>query len=200
MARMTGAEALVRTLRAEGVRHVFGIVGGKLAPLLHAISREPELRFFGVRHEAAAPLMAAAVNAGSGRMAVAVGEMGPGGLNLAAGIGTAANNHLPLLAVTSNQHRAAAYPHAGMFMDLDTLALFKPLVKWNAVVHDGRRIPELVRRAFREALQSPDVIDSLAKNGLQPVHQSPEEFAQLLRQDYQKWGAIQKATGFTAED
>lgn len=152
MTRMTGAEALVRALRAEGVQHVFGIVGGKLAPLLHAISREPSLRFTGVRHEAAGPLMAAAVAAGSGRMAAAIGEMGPGGLNLAAGVGTAANNNLPLLAVTSNQHRAAAYPHAGMFMDLDTQALLKPLVKWNAIVHDGRRLPELARRAFREAL------------------------------------------------
>ena len=39
-----------------------------------------------------------------------------------------------------------------MFMDLDTLAVFKPVTKWNAVVHDPRRMPELARRAFREAL------------------------------------------------
>ncbi len=39
-----------------------------------------------------------------------------------------------------------------MFMDLDTKAVFAPLTKWNAVVHDPRRLPELVRRAFREAL------------------------------------------------
>ena len=44
------------------------------------------------------------------------------------------------------------------------------------------------------------MIEGLAKNGLQPVHQSPEEFARMLRQDYEKWGAIAKATGFTAED
>ena len=37
-------------------------------------------------------------------------------------------------------------------MDLDTLAVFKPVTKWNAVVHDPRRMPELARRAFREAL------------------------------------------------
>src|SRR5690606_11292530 len=46
----------------------------------------------------------------------------------------------------------AAYPHSGMFMDLDALALFRPLTKWNATVHDPRRLPELVRHAFREAL------------------------------------------------
>ena len=150
--RLTGAQALVRVLAAEQVAYVFGVVGGKLAPLLHAIAREPGIRYVGVRHEASGAMMAAAAYAGSGRMAVALGEMGPGGLNLAAGAGIACNNNLAVLLVTSNQHRAAAYPHHGMFMDLDTLAVFKPLTKWNAVVHDPRRMPELVRRAFREAL------------------------------------------------
>ena len=79
------------------------------------------LRFVGVRHEAAGPMMAAAVFAGSGRMAVALGEMGPGGLNHGLG-----HRRWPstttsrLLAITTNQHRAAAYPHNGMFMDMDT--------------------------------------------------------------------------------
>jgi tripartite-type tricarboxylate transporter receptor subunit TctC len=62
---------------------------------------------------------------------------------------------------------------------------------------------DIVKRlnaSVREGLSSPDVIESLARNGLQPVHQSPEEFALMLRADYQKWGAIQKATGFAAEE
>ena len=149
--QLTGAQTLVRLLQAEGVPAAFGIVGGKLAPLLHALSQSP-ISFVGVRHEAAAPMMAAAVFAGSGRMAVALGEMGPGGLNLASGAGCAFNNNLALLLITTNQHRAAAYPHSGMFMDMDTRAVLAPLTKWNAVVHDARRLPELVRRAFREAL------------------------------------------------
>jgi thiamine pyrophosphate-dependent acetolactate synthase large subunit-like protein len=152
MITLTGAQALVRVLQAEGIGFVFGIVGGKLAPLIHAISQQPTIRYVGVRHEAAWPMMAAAVHAGSGRMAVALGEMGPGGLNLASGMGVAFGNNLPLLAITTNQHRAAAYPHSGMFMDLDTRAVMAPITKWNATVIDGRRIPELARRAFREAL------------------------------------------------
>ena len=87
-----------------------------------------------------------------GRIAVALGEMGPGGLNLASGAGVAFNNNLAALLITSNQHRAAAYPHGGMFMDLDAASVLKPITKWNAVVHDPRRMPELARRAFREAL------------------------------------------------
>ena len=148
---LTGAEVLVRLLEAEGVPYAFGIVGGKLAPLLHALSRS-RIPFVGVRHEATGPMMAAAVHAASGQVAVALGEMGPGGLNLASGAGVAFNNNLAALLITTNQHRAAAYPHAGMFMDLDLRAVLAPLTKWNAVVHDARRIPELVRTAFREAL------------------------------------------------
>jgi acetolactate synthase-1/2/3 large subunit len=148
---LTGAEALVKLLQAEGVPAVFGIVGGKLMPLLHALSRTP-IPFVGVRHEASASMMAAAVQAGSGRIAVAVAEMGPGALNLAAGAGVARNNHLPALYLTTNQHRAASYPHSGMFMDIDAKALFAPLTKWGAVANDPRRLPELVRTALREAL------------------------------------------------
>jgi thiamine pyrophosphate-dependent acetolactate synthase large subunit-like protein len=150
--RLSGAQALVKVLLAEGVDTVFGIVGGKLSPLFHALSREPRIRFIGVRHEAAGPMMAAAVHAGTGKLAVAVGELGPGGLNLASGLGVALNNHLPLLAITTNQHRASSYPHVGVFMDLDTRAVTAPLTKWNAVVGDARRMPELARRAIREAL------------------------------------------------
>ena len=92
--RLTGAQALVRILAAEQVPFAFGIVGGKLAPLLHAIAGQTRIRFVGTRHEAPAAMMAAAVYAGTGRIAVALGEMGPGGLNLASGTGVAFNNNL----------------------------------------------------------------------------------------------------------
>ena len=150
--RLTGAQALVRILAAEQVPLVAGIAGGKLAPLLHALKDEPKIPFIGTRHEAHAAIMAAAAFARVGRVAVALGEMGPGSLNLAAGAGVCFGNNLAAVLITSNQHRAAAYPHVGMFMDLDAKSLFQPITKWNATVHDPRRVPELARRAFREAL------------------------------------------------
>ena len=150
--RISGAQALVRCLVAEQVGFAFGIASGKLTPLLHALSQTPSIRFVGLRHEAAGAMMAAAVFAGTGRVAVALGEMGPGGLNLASGAGVAFNNNLAALLITTNQHRAAAYPHLGMFMDMDSRGVLAPLTKWNAVVAGPERIPELVRSAFREAL------------------------------------------------
>lgn len=94
--QINGAQALVRLLLAAQVREVFGIVGGKLGPLLHAVAQQEQLRFVGVRHEGTGPMMAAAAHAAPGRIAVALGEMGPGGLNMASGLGVALNNNLPL--------------------------------------------------------------------------------------------------------
>jgi tripartite-type tricarboxylate transporter receptor subunit TctC len=67
----------------------------------------------------------------------------------------------------------------------------------------ARTPPEIVNRLnaqVREALQAPEFIKSLADNGLVPLHQSPEEFARIVRADYQRWQPIVKASGFTAED
>ena len=85
---LTGAQTLVRLLQAENTPAAFGIVGGKLAPLLHALSQSP-IPFVGVRHEAAAPMMAAlsgekgavvavSYDARSGKMMVAPTTLDPG--------------------------------------------------------------------------------------------------------------------------
>ncbi|WP_395321932.1 tripartite tricarboxylate transporter substrate-binding protein [Variovorax sp. UC74_104] len=52
----------------------------------------------------------------------------------------------------------------------------------------------------REGLQDPALIESLARNGLTPFHQSPQEFAKLVQNDLARWTPIVKASGFTAED
>ena len=74
--KLTGAEVLERLLANEGVTTAYGVVGGKLAALLHAIHRSQRIRFVGTRHEAAGAMMAAAAYAGTGRVALALGEMG----------------------------------------------------------------------------------------------------------------------------
>jgi tripartite-type tricarboxylate transporter receptor subunit TctC len=61
-------------------------------------------------------------------------------------------------------------------------------------------IVQALNKQVREALSAPDYIAQLATFGLQPNHQSPEEFARRVRADYDKWGPIVRATGFTAED
>lgn len=152
MTFISGGTALVRLLAPERVPFVFGVAGGKLVQFMRALSEQDAIRYVGTRHEAAGGHMAAAVYTATGRMAVAMGEVGPGAGNLLAAVASAYNNNTPMLALTSNNQQIASYPNRGMLMELDTAAVFRPVTKWNAVVHDARRLPELVRTAFREAL------------------------------------------------
>ncbi len=151
-AECSAAETLVAAMVAAGIREVFGIAGGKFAALLAAIDREPLLRWTGTRHEAAAAFMATAVAHRTGRLSACVAEMGPGALNLASGLDTAHNNHLPVLAITVGTPAALRGPAHGVLMELDAPRVFEALTKWRATIDHPERIPELMARAVREAL------------------------------------------------
>jgi acetolactate synthase-1/2/3 large subunit len=153
VASLTGGEALARVLAASGVRHVFGVPAGKLGPFLGGVAADADrLRWTGTRHEAAAAWMATAVFHATGEVAVCCSESGPGAHNLVSGLGSAFANGLAVLALTPGAPTRRAYPHEGMTMDSDNLALFAPVTKWRAAASDAERIPALVRRALRAAL------------------------------------------------
>ena len=149
---LSAAQAVAAGLVSAGVREVFGIAGGKFAPLLAALDREPLLRWTGVRHEAAAAFMATAVAHRTGRLAACVAEMGPGALNLASGLDTAYTNHLPVMAITVGTPASLSSPAHGVLMELDAPSVYGALTKWRATVTDARRLPELMARAVRETV------------------------------------------------
>jgi acetolactate synthase-1/2/3 large subunit len=151
-AQRSAAEALVAGLVAAGVREVFGIAGGKFTPLLEAMTREPRLRWTGVRHEAAAAFMATAVAHRTGGLAACVAEMGPGALNLASGLDVAHTNHLPVLALTVGTPARLRGPAHGVLMELDAPAVFGAVTKWRTTIDHPERIGELMARAVREAV------------------------------------------------
>jgi thiamine pyrophosphate-dependent acetolactate synthase large subunit-like protein len=149
---LTASEAIVAGLVAAGVSELFGIAGGKFAPLLAAVSREPRLRFTGTRHEAAAAFMATAVAHRTGRPAACVAEMGPGALNLASGLDTAHTNHLPVIAITAGTPARLSGPAHGQLMELDAASVFGAVTRWRATLAHPRRTGELLARAVSEAL------------------------------------------------
>ncbi|GAB3617294.1 thiamine pyrophosphate-binding protein [Okibacterium endophyticum] len=149
---LTGAEVLVRTIAGAGISRFFGIVGGNLTGIFRAIHERDDLAYIGTRHEAAAAFMAAGHYNASGEVAVALGEMGPGTLNLVSGLGVAHNNHLPVLVITSTWPDSKVDPLVGTMMEVDGLSATAAVTKWNARAHDPRRLPSLVRWALREAL------------------------------------------------
>jgi tripartite-type tricarboxylate transporter receptor subunit TctC len=107
---------------------------------------------------------------------------------------------LRALAVTSAQ-RSVFLPDAPTLVELG----YKDIVvqEYLGWFLPARTPPEIVNRLnaqVREALQAPEYVKALADNGLVPVHQSPEEFARIVRSDHARWQPIVKASGFSAED
>ncbi|GAB4338367.1 MAG: thiamine pyrophosphate-binding protein [Candidatus Abyssubacteria bacterium] len=151
MAQITGGELLLRCLVQEQIKHIFAVPDAGYNPLLGKL-REYGVRLVPPRHEAAAAHMADAMTRLTGRPAVCMAGAGPGTANLVSGITTACAEGSPVVAITCNRRRPVIYPDkGGSFQYCNQLDLFKPVTKWNAVVNEWNRIPELVQKAFRMA-------------------------------------------------
>ncbi|MDP6683610.1 MAG: thiamine pyrophosphate-binding protein [Desulfobacterales bacterium] len=152
MGEYTGAEVLVKALKNEGVQKVFSISGHGLVAMMEALRLEDGIDFFSTRHEENAAHMADGWARATGQIGVCCSTVGSGAANMASGLYEAYADSSPVLAITANVQTFLSYPFVGALEDMDTLSYYSPITKWNAAVHQWSRIPELVQRAFREAL------------------------------------------------
>jgi acetolactate synthase-1/2/3 large subunit len=151
MSTITGGELLLKCLREEGVTVLFGILDGSFNPFLAKLDAYG-MRFVNARHEAAAAHMAEAWSRIRGEPAVVIGGIGPGAANMVSGIVTASAEGSPVIAITGQRRRNIIYPdRGGSFQNVNLLDLYGSVTKWSAGVRQWRRLPELIRRAFREA-------------------------------------------------
>ncbi len=151
MTEITGGELLLKCLKEEGVSVMFGILDGSFNPFLAKLN-EYDIRFINSRHEAAAAHMAEAWARIRGEPAVVIGGIGPGAANMVSGIVTAYAEGSPVIALSGQRRRNIIYPNrGGAFQNVDLLGLYRPVTKWSAGVREFRRLPELIRRAYREA-------------------------------------------------
>jgi len=151
MTEITGGELLLKCLKEEGVSVMFGILDGSFNPFLAKLN-EYGIRFINSRHEAAAAHMAEAWARIRGEPAVVIGGIGPGAANMVSGIVTAYAEGSPVIALSGQRRRNIIYPNrGGAFQNVDLLGLYRPVTKWSAGVREFRRLPELIRRAYREA-------------------------------------------------
>jgi acetolactate synthase-1/2/3 large subunit len=151
---ISGGELLLQCLKQEGVKYIFGIVGDQLNSLIDVLARKGDqlnMEFIGTRHEAAAAHMADAFARTTGQPGVCLGTVGPGAANLIGGVYAAFADSVPLIVLTAQNQTWRIYPDHGSTQGLDQINLFKPIVKWNAVVWTLDRLPNLVQWAFRIA-------------------------------------------------
>jgi acetolactate synthase-1/2/3 large subunit len=149
MTQMTGAEALVRMLQLHGVKHIFGLCGDTSLPFYDALARlDHGIRHILTRDERSAAYMADGYARVSGRVGVCEGPSGGGATYLLPGIVEANESSIPVLGITTDIATTSRGRYA--LTELDQAALYRPLTKWNAVIERADKLPEMIRRAFRE--------------------------------------------------
>ena len=137
----------------EGIKYVFGVPGGELTPLLDALRKEAGIEFILTRHEQAAAHMADAYYRLTGELSACIGTVGPGAADLVPGVYPAYADGIPMIVITAQHQLWKSYPSHASMQELDQYQLFKAVTKWNVVVNDVSRIPELFHRAVRNALK-----------------------------------------------
>src|SRR2546429_91971 len=145
---MRAADALMESLKAEGVEHVFGIPGGGNLPTYDALV-DAEIKHIQVRHEQGGGHAAEGYAKASGRVGVAFATSGPGATNLVTAIADAIMDSVPTVFVTG-QVRTDLLGTDG-FQEADVTGIPLPIVKHSFQVQDPRQIPEYVHEAFHVA-------------------------------------------------
>ncbi|MBC5763439.1 thiamine pyrophosphate-binding protein [Ramlibacter albus] len=148
MSQMNGADALVRMLQLNHVKHIFGLCGDTTLPLYDALARlDHGIDHILTRDERSAAYMADAYARVTGKPGVCEGPSGGGATYLLPGIVEANESAIPVLGITSDVSVGAR----GKFplTELDQQSLYKPLTKWNTTIDRVDQIPHAVRSAFR---------------------------------------------------
>jgi len=150
--KMSGADALLESLERQGVKEVFGILGGAILPVYDALCRHPKIRHILARHEQGAAHAADGYARASGRAGVCFATSGPGATNLVTGIANAHMDSSPVIAVTG-QVPATGVNSTYMigrdaFQEADIIGITTPITKYNFQLRAVEEIPSVVSSAF----------------------------------------------------
>jgi acetolactate synthase-1/2/3 large subunit len=146
---MTGADAILRSLEAEGVEVAFGIPGGAILPTYDAFARGSTVRHVLARHEQGAGHMAEGYARATGRVGVAIATSGPGATNLVTPIADAWMDSTPLVCITGQVRRHLIGTDA--FQECDITGITIPVVKHSWLVQDVDELPHVLKAAFHIA-------------------------------------------------
>lgn len=145
--KLSGAEAIIKCLLAEGVDILFGYPGGAIMPLydkLHGYQKE--IKHILTRHEQGATHAAQGYARISNKVGVAIATSGPGATNLITGLADAIIDSTPMVCITGQV--ASHLLGTDAFQETDIVGISTPVTKWNAQITDARDIPEVLAKAF----------------------------------------------------
>ena len=145
--RISGSEAVVRSLIAEGVDVLYGYPGGAIMPVYDALYKyQDQINHVLTRHEQGATHAAQGYARVSGKVGVAMATSGPGATNLITGIADAQIDSTPLVCITGQ-----VFSHllgSDAFQETDIVGISTPVTKWNHQVTKAADIPKVLAKAF----------------------------------------------------
>ena len=195
---MKASELAIKCLENENIAYMFGIPGEENLDLMDALL-ESKIQFIQTRDERGAAFMADVYGRLTGKAGVCLATLGPGAMNLVTGVADANMDRAPLVAITGQAGLDRMHKESHQYMDV--VSVFKPMTKWNTLLHVPEIIPESIRKAFKVATaEKPgathiDFPEDLAKmqtvgepvphdfpSDAEPVDACLERAAQLIRE------------------
>ena len=145
---MKASELFIKCLENEGVEYIFGIPGEENLDVMDALL-DSKIEFITTRHEQGAAFMADVYGRLTGRAGVCLATLGPGATNLVTGFADADMDRAPIVAIAGQG--ATTRMHKESHQVLDLVNLFEPISKYSTQIRAPQIIPEVVRKAFKDA-------------------------------------------------
>ena len=145
--RISGSEAVIRCLLAEGVKTLYGYPGGAIMPVYDELYKyQDQIHHVLTRHEQGATHAAQGYARISGKVGVAIATSGPGATNFVTGIADAQIDSTPMVCITGQVGSHLLGSDA--FQETDIVGISTPVTKWNHQITKASEIPEVFAKAF----------------------------------------------------
>jgi acetolactate synthase-1/2/3 large subunit len=146
---LSGAEIVIRALKDQGVKHIFGYPGGAVLPIYDALFAQDSFRHILVRHEQGAVHAAEGYARSTGKPGVVLVTSGPGATNAVTGLADALMDSIPLVVLTGQV--ATHLIGNDAFQECDTVGITRPCTKHNWLVKDVNDLARVIHEAFQIA-------------------------------------------------
>lgn len=181
MELLSGSEMIVRALKMEGVKMIFGYPGGAVLHIYDALYQQDAVEHILVRHEQAAVHAADGFARSTGEVGVSLVTSGPGATNAITGIATAYMDSIPLVVISGNVPSHLMGTDA--FQETDMIGCCRPIVKHSFLVRSIEEIPSVMKKAFHIAKSGrpgPVVVD-VPKDMTAPTEKRPFEYPETVK-------------------
>ncbi len=146
MVQLNIGQAIVETLKRNDVKYIFGLVGTAVSRLIYELGKEESINYIVTRHEQTAASMADSYARVTGKVGVCQTTAGPGTLNSVLSVADAYKDGSPMVLITGQVR--SDFIGRDVFDEVDQIAIFKPITKWQHRIMKAEDVPRIMANAF----------------------------------------------------